>query len=64
MLYDIKFMQHLGELCMHLLGPFEVDYITEEGTIKLNKLQGIPLNGYMNGSQLKLYSYSGTMMQI
>ena len=55
MMYDSKFLKHLGKLKTHWLGPYVVVHITEVGTVKLHKLDGTPVAGMINGSQLKPY---------
>ena len=55
MMYDSKFLKHLGKLKPHWLGPYVVVHITEAGAVKLHKLDGTPVAGMINGSRLKPY---------
>ena len=55
LMYDSKFLKHPGKLRTHWLGPYVVKYFTDGGEVKLQKLEGIPLNGLVNGSQIKPY---------
>ena len=55
LIYDSKFLKHLGKLKTHWLGPYVVAHITEEGAVKIHKLDGTPVVGMINGSQLKPY---------
>lgn len=52
LLYDSKFLHHLNKLWMNLLGPFQVDYIMEDGVVKFHTLFGFPLKGLVNGNCL------------
>jgi transposase InsO family protein len=38
LVYDMKFMKHLGKFRTHWLGPYEVVYVTEGGAAQLNTL--------------------------
>ena len=40
---------------MHWLGPYEVNIVTDGGSIQLKDLEGIELKGMINGSRLNLY---------
>jgi hypothetical protein len=55
LLYESKFMQHPGKFRMHWLGPYVIKYVTEEGAMQLETLNGEVLRGMVNGSRLKLY---------
>jgi hypothetical protein len=55
LLYDNKFMQHLGTFRMHWLGPYVIQHITETGVSQLETLDGEVMEEMVNGSQLKLY---------
>lgn len=58
LMYDGKFLQYLGKLCMHWIGPFIIQEVTKSGTFKLQTLQGQPMKGHVNGSELKPYTDS------
>jgi hypothetical protein len=60
LLYDNKFLQHLGKFRMHWLGSYEMKYVIDGGFVQLKELTGTKLQGMMNGSQLKLYRDSQT----
>jgi hypothetical protein len=55
LLYDRKFMQHPGKLCMHWLGPYVIKEVTEEGVVQLEILKEEALKGRVNENHLKLY---------
>jgi hypothetical protein len=55
LVYDSKFMKHLGKFRTHWLGPYEVAYVTEGGVVQLKTLNGEWKEGLVNGSRLKLY---------
>jgi hypothetical protein len=55
LIYDNKFMKHLGKLRTHWLGPYEVVYVMEGGVAQLNTLNGEWKEGLVNGNRLKLY---------
>jgi hypothetical protein len=40
LLYDNKFMQHLGKFKMHWLGPYVIQHVTEIGVAQLETLNG------------------------
>jgi hypothetical protein len=54
LLYDSKYLQHLGKFRMHRLGPYEINSITNGGVVQLKDLVGKEMQGEVNGSQLKL----------
>ena len=55
MLYDSKFLKHLGKLKTHWLGPYVIIHIIEAGTVKLPKLDGTSVAGMINKNCLKPY---------
>jgi hypothetical protein len=55
LMYDNKYLQHLGKLLMRWLGPFRLVYISEAGVTKQAIVQGQSLKGLINGSRLKVY---------
>jgi hypothetical protein len=40
LVYDSKFLQHIGKFQMHWLGPYEAKTVTDEGSINLKDLGG------------------------
>jgi hypothetical protein len=40
LLYDNKYLQHPGKFRMHWLGPYEVKYVTDGGSVQLKDLTG------------------------
>jgi hypothetical protein len=55
LLYDSKYLHHLGKLIMHWIGPYQIKYVTDGGVVQLQYLTGKEVQGMVNGSQLKLY---------
>ena len=55
LLYDSKFMKHIGKLQMHWLGPYLVNSITSKGAVQLQQLDGAMLPNLVNGSMMKPY---------
>ena len=55
LMYDRKLFKHARKLKTHWLGLYIVKEITDEGVVKLKKLDGIKVRGLVNGSQLKPY---------
>jgi transposase InsO family protein len=55
LVYDNKFIKHLGKFRTHWLGPYEIVYVTEGGVTQLKTLNGEWKEGLVNGSWLKLY---------
>ena len=55
LLYDSKFMKHLGKLQMHWLGLYLVHSINSGGVVQLLQLDGVLLSTLINGSCLKPY---------
>ena len=52
-MYDSKFSKHLRNMKTHWLGPYVVKEITNEGAIKLEKLDGTEVRALINGSRMK-----------
>ena len=61
LLYDNKFIKHLGKLQMHWLGPYLFQSITYGSVVQLQQLDGTMLSKLINGSRLKPYRM-GPMM--
>ena len=55
LLYDNKFVKHPGKLQMHWLGSYVINFITEEGMVHLQQLDGAMLHKLVNGRCLKPY---------
>ena len=55
LMYDSRFLKRQHKLKMHWLGPYIVAHITKAGAVKLHKLNGTPVAGMINGTQLKPY---------
>jgi len=45
----------LVKLKMHYLGPYIIWYVTKEGVVQLENLNGEPLDKLLNGIRLKVY---------
>ena len=50
LMYDNKFLKHLGKIKTHWLDPYVVAHITKAGTVILHKLDGTLVVGMINGS--------------
>jgi hypothetical protein len=55
LLYESKFITHLGKFRTHWLGPYEITYVTEGGVAQLQTFKGEWKEGLVNESRLKLY---------
>lgn len=55
LMYDSKFLMHLGKIQMHWLGLYIIEYIIEARVVKLSKLYGEQLEGLINKILLKPY---------
>ena len=55
LLYGNKFLKHPGKIRTHWLVPYIVIQLTEGGAMHLQKLDGTPFKGLVNGSRLKPY---------
>ena len=55
LLYDNKFLKHLGKLKTHWLGPYVIAHIIDAGVVKMQRLDGTYVKGMVNGSSLKPY---------
>ena len=55
LLYDIKYLQHLGKLRIHWPSPYQINSVTNGGVVKLQDLVGKEIQGLVNGSRLKMY---------
>ena len=58
LLYDIMFLKNPSKLQTHWMGPYFVFQFTKRGAVKLQKLDGTPFKGLVNGSWLKPYQGS------
>ena len=61
LLYDSKFIKHLGKLQTHWLGPYLVQSITSGGAVQLQWLDGGMFPKLINESHLKPYRMGPTM---
>jgi hypothetical protein len=55
LLYDSKYLQNLGKLRMHWLGPYQIKYATDGGVVHMQDLTWKEVQGMVNGSRMKLY---------
>ena len=55
LMYDKKFLKHLGKLKIDWLGPYVVVHITKASAVTLHKLDGTPVMCMINGIRLKPY---------
>jgi hypothetical protein len=55
LVYEKKFIKHLGKFRTHCLGPYEVAYVKEGGVAQLKTLEGEWKEGLVNGIRLKFY---------
>ena len=55
LLYNSKFIKHLGKFQTHWLGSYLVHSITYGGVVQLQQLDGVVLSTLVNGSRLKPY---------
>ena len=57
MLYDSNFKEFHGKLCTIWLGPYEVDTIFPNGTVRLITIDGSTIDLLANGHRLCLYQH-------
>jgi hypothetical protein len=55
LLYEKKNLQHSGKFQMHWLGPYVIRFVTKEGIVQFDKLNGESMEGLVNDNRLKLY---------
>ena len=55
LLYDNKFVKHLGKLQMHWLGAYVINFIIDGGVVQLKQLDDAMLPKLVNGNQIKPY---------
>ena len=55
LLYESKFLKNPDKIKTHWLGPYVVIQITKGGTLQLDKLDGTPFKGMVNGIRLNPY---------
>jgi hypothetical protein len=54
-LYDSRFKEFQGKLCTRWLGPYEVDIVFPNGTVRLITIDGSNTHLHANGHRLHLY---------
>ena len=54
-MYDSNFVKHPGKLQMHWLDPYIINFITSEGAIQLQQLEGVMLPKLVNRSRMNPY---------
>jgi hypothetical protein len=57
-LYANTLLMHLGKFQMHWLGPYVIRFVTKEGVVQFEKLNGEIVEGLVNGSQLEMYRHN------
>jgi hypothetical protein len=55
LLYDSRFKYFKGKLCTRWLGPYEVEIIFDNGTVKLTTIDDSQISLLVNGHRLRLY---------
>ena len=55
LLYDSQFKDFKGKLCTRWLGPYKVDTVFDDGTVKLVTVDSAKMLLLANGHQLRLY---------
>ena len=50
LLYDSKFSKHPGQLQMHWLGSYVINFITDESAVQLQQLNDAMFPKLMNGN--------------
>ena len=55
LLYDSKFIKHIGKLEIQWPGPYLVQSITSRGAMQLQQLDGVMLPKLIKWSRLKPY---------
>jgi outer membrane phospholipase A len=57
LLYDSRIKEFQGKLCTRWLGPYEVDTIFPNGTVRLITFDGSNTHLHANGHRLRLYQH-------
>ena len=55
LLYDSRFKDFKGQLCTHWMGPYQVDAVFDNGTVRLIAINENKTSFVVNGHRLKLY---------
>jgi hypothetical protein len=55
LLYDSRFKDFKGKLCTHWMGPYQVDAVFDNGTVRLVTIDENHTSFLVNGHRLKLY---------
>ena len=55
LLYDSRFKDFKGKLCTRWMGPYEVDVVFDNGTIRLVTIDDKRTSFIVNGHRLRLY---------
>jgi hypothetical protein len=55
-LYDSRFKNLKGKLTTHWMGPYEIDTIYENGSIRIKKIDEQQTRLLVNGQRLRIYN--------
>lgn len=57
LLYDSRFKDFKGKLCYRWMGPYEVDAVFDNGTVRITTIDAVHTPVFVNGHRLKLYHH-------
>ena len=55
-MYDSRFKNFKGKLTTHYMGPYKIDTVYDNGSIRIKKIDRHQTPLLMNGHQLRIYS--------
>ena len=55
MLFDSRFKDFRGKLTIHSLGPYEVEQIFDNGSVRIRTIDDEKVSFLVNGHRLRLY---------
>lgn len=57
LLYDFRFKDFKGKLCSYWMGPYKIDEVFDNGTVRLVMIDDIHVSFIVNGRHLTLYHH-------
>jgi len=60
LLYDSHFKDFKGNIFSHWMGPYEIDEVFDNGTVRLVTIDDTHASFIINGHRLRLYHHTGS----